>query len=106
MNNHRISDRSRYETYFQCPRKRYWNYEYAGRGIESVAIKVDLLYGGGIHSGMDELIRTGDMEEALKHLKLALEPIEETTPDGYNTKDELYAMGTGHLVIFSLVVPF
>ena len=89
----RVSDRSRYETTMSCWRKRYWNYEHKGRGLVGPGIKVDLLYGSGIHNGMDELIRTGNLDAAINHLKAALEPIEEMTPDGHPTKDELAAMG-------------
>jgi len=96
----RVSDRSRYETYFQCPRKRYWGYEHKGRGLSSPLVRVDLLYGGGIHNGMDELIRTGNLEAAINHLRTALQPVEEFTPDGHPTRDEFLAMGTGHLTIF------
>ena len=68
----RISDRSRYETTMSCARKRYWNYEHKGRGLVGPGIRVDLLYGTGIHNGMDELIRTNDMDAAINHLKTAL----------------------------------
>jgi len=96
----RVSDRSRYETWFQCPRKRYWQTEHNGRGITGEGVKVDLLYGTGIHAGLDELIRTDNLTAAINHVKAALAPIEETTPDGHPTRDELLAMGTGHLTIF------
>jgi len=96
----RVSDRSRYETTFNCWRKRYWGYEHKGRGITGHGTKVDLLYGKGIHAGLDELFRTGNLEPAINHLKGALEPITEETPDGHPTSDELTAMGTGHLTIF------
>jgi len=97
----RVSDRSLYETYFQCPRKRYWAYEHKGRGVtRSDLLKPDLLYGTGIHNGMDELTRTDNLDAAINHLKASLTPIEEITPDGHPTRDELLAMGTGHLTIY------
>jgi len=97
----RVSDRSRYETTFNCWRKRYWNYEHKGRGIVGQGVKVDLLYGKGVHAGLDELFRTGNLEAAINHVQTALEPITETTPDGHPTSDELLAMGAGHLTIFN-----
>jgi len=100
----RVSDRSRYECTFQCPRKRYFNYEYGGRGIVGMGFAEDLAFGSGIHNGLEELILTGDMDLALKRLEAEIEECEGETADGYPKKDEWYAMGYGMLSLFNNIV--
>ena len=96
----RVSDRSRYEEYFKCPRKRYFGYEYGGRGIVGMGFAEDLAYGSGIHNGLEELILTGDFDLALKRLEVEIAECEGETADGYPKKDEWYAMGYGMLSLF------
>jgi hypothetical protein len=97
----RVSDRSRYEEYFKCPRKRYWAYEYGGRGIQGVGKNEDLAFGAGVHNGMEELILTGDMDLALKRLEVEIADCTGETADGYSKYDEWYALGRGMLELFN-----
>jgi PD-(D/E)XK nuclease superfamily len=48
------TDRSRIETYEHCPRKRFWQYEYAGTGLEkSDDLKLDARIGTWVHNGIE-----------------------------------------------------
>jgi hypothetical protein len=48
------TDRSRIETYEHCPRKRFWQYEYAGTGLEkSDDLKLDARIGTFVHEGIE-----------------------------------------------------
>lgn len=44
-------DRSRATTDWQCPRKRYWGYEYDGQGLRSEEEGLNLFLGGVFHDG-------------------------------------------------------
>lgn len=51
-------DRSRRADFEKCPRKRYWGYEYRGRGIQSVGTTHSdwaLMTGIGVHAGIGNL---------------------------------------------------
>jgi len=100
----RVSDRSRYEEYFKCPRKRYYGYEYGGRGIVGLGSNEDLAFGSGIHNGLEELILTGDFDLALKRLEAEIKDVEGETADGYPKLDEFYALGYGMLSLFKTQV--
>lgn len=47
-----LYDRSRVTTDWQCPRKRYWQYEYEGRGVVSSNTHLELFMGTTIHDGL------------------------------------------------------
>jgi PD-(D/E)XK nuclease superfamily len=52
-----LTDRSRIECYQQCPRRRWWAYEYRGRGIEPVRGQPSYLaVGSAIHTGIGSLL--------------------------------------------------
>lgn len=53
----RFVDRSRITTDWTCPRKRYWQYEFGGRGIQPDVTSLELFLGTAIHDG---LARIGD----------------------------------------------
>src|SRR5258708_9057575 len=48
----RLYDRSRVTTDWQCPRKRFWQYEYAGKGIVSGNTNLELWLGITVHDGL------------------------------------------------------
>lgn len=51
-----LTDRSRIETAQKCMRKRYWEYEYDGRGVVPLkAESVALLIGSAVHAGLNML---------------------------------------------------
>lgn len=48
----RLYDRSRTVTDWVCPRKRYWNYEFAGKGIVPNTTALELFLGTTVHDGL------------------------------------------------------
>lgn len=64
-----IADRSRVMDYQACPRKRYWGYEYKGRGIQDVRVKIPLLVGGAVHVGVEHLLGGATLETSLLKAK-------------------------------------
>jgi hypothetical protein len=59
----KLYDRSRVTTDWTCPRKRFWNYEYNGRGIVSSNTSLDLFMGICLHDGLAGIARGFDIEE-------------------------------------------
>ena len=53
----RFIDRSRITTDWNCPRKRFWQYEFEGRGIVPDVTSLELFLGTAVHDG---LARIGD----------------------------------------------
>lgn len=58
-----IISRPRAETDWKCPRKRYWNYEYAGQGIVTTNTSIELLMGTVVHDGLAAIARGLDIDE-------------------------------------------
>lgn len=52
MSELRLYDRSRVTTDWTCPRKRYWQYEYDGKGIVSGNTHLELWMGTTVHDGL------------------------------------------------------
>lgn len=52
MSDLKLYDRSRVTTDWTCPRKRYLNYEYGGKGIVSSNTSLDLFMGTCLHDGL------------------------------------------------------
>jgi hypothetical protein len=48
----RLYDRSRVTTDWQCPRKRWWQYEYDGKGIVNGNTNLELYLGTTVHDGL------------------------------------------------------
>ncbi len=93
-----VTDRSRIECGWACPRKRYWAYEYNGWGLEPEGtVNVDLAYGLAFHEGAEILARGGTLAEALERAHGWTDKIEGVTIDGLPKKDEYYALAYGHL---------
>jgi hypothetical protein len=59
------TDRSRILTYQSCPRRRYWAYEHAGRGIAKKEASLPLALGRAVHEGCAEVLRGHDIETAV-----------------------------------------
>lgn len=55
-------DRSRVTTDWACPRRRFWNYEYARRGIAPVKRSIYLEVGDRIHTAMADLLLDGEVD--------------------------------------------
>lgn len=51
----RLYDRSRVTTDWQCPRKRFWQYEYGNRGIVSGNTHLELWLGTTVHDGLAQI---------------------------------------------------
>ncbi len=68
----RYIDRSRIIQYQRCPRSRWWQYEYQGKGIVPKALSIPLTTGTHVHAGSDPLLRNAmdgkdlDIEAAVK----------------------------------------
>jgi len=43
-------DRSRTESDHKCPRRRYWEYDYDGKGLQPVRLNQHLAFGGAVHN--------------------------------------------------------
>src|SRR3990167_5082600 len=48
----RFIDRSRITTDWACPRRRYWQYEFGGRGIQPDVTSLELFLGTALHDGL------------------------------------------------------
>lgn len=60
-----LFDRSRYEAYLDCPRLRYWQYEFKGKGIVPKTMNVPQSTGSMIHAGMAYLAAGHDLEKTV-----------------------------------------
>lgn len=68
----RYTDRSRTETDWTCPRARFWEYEYQGRGLRPVEPNADLTFGltiaalvEQVRQGQQPPLRVGTQEDVL-----------------------------------------
>ena len=61
-----LFDRSRVTTDWNCPRKRYWTYEYKGRGIVSSNTHLELFLGTTIHDGLAAFANQVPLEDVIK----------------------------------------
>lgn len=79
---------SRLNSYFQCPRLFWWNYEYKGSGLRGTKSPIPLAVGGAIHKGLESLLRgmeiepsiqqaVGEFRDRLQKSPLILEPTED-----------------------------
>jgi hypothetical protein len=72
----RLYDRSRVTTDWQCPRKRYWQYEYGGKGVVSGTSALELFMGTVLHDGLAAIARGVEIDliatEAQKQLYTGL----------------------------------
>ena len=59
------TDRSRVLAWQRCPRLRWWNYEYGGRGIVPLNLSIPLTTGAAVHEGLAELVAGNGIEAAL-----------------------------------------
>jgi len=71
----RYVDRSRALRYQACPRARFWEYEYRGRGLRPKSLRIPLTVGLWVHEGAAMMMRDvqgdreseGDAEAAVEH---------------------------------------
>lgn len=59
-------DRSRIVTYQDCPRRRWWNYHFEGKGIERRQTALPLVTGIAVHQALEGLLKGGDPEAVIK----------------------------------------
>lgn len=52
----RYVDRSRVLAQQSCPRKRYWQYEHQGRGIQPIRMSIPLVVGQMVHRGLEVIL--------------------------------------------------
>lgn len=55
-----LTDRTRIETWEKCPRKRFFQFEYEGRGLEPAderGLKLDARIGSGVHEGIEWAVK-------------------------------------------------
>jgi hypothetical protein len=72
MTDYIYTDRSRIECYEKCPRKRFWQYEFDGRGLEKDELKLDARIGNAVHQGIER-----GLSENIPAAEIALEAREE-----------------------------
>lgn len=58
-----LYDRSRVTTDWYCPRKRYWNYEYDGKGIVGDGIYLPIFTGSVLHDGLSAIAMKVDIDD-------------------------------------------
>lgn len=80
------TSRTAIQTYQQCPRKRYWQFHYNGQGIEPVKQSIPLVWGGGIHTGVEHLLKGDSVDDAVG---FALEAYSEACQDRSFDIDDL-----------------
>jgi hypothetical protein len=49
----------------KCPRKRWWEYEYMGRGLTGILKYLPLEAGGAVHSGLEQFLMGKPVQEAV-----------------------------------------
>lgn len=80
----RLYDRSRVTTDWQCPRRRYWQYEYAGKGVVTGTTALELHMGTVLHDGLAAIAGGASVDDiaplAYQQLYTAL-----ATEDDYDT---------------------
>lgn len=81
----KLYDRSRVTTDWTCPRKRFWNYEYKGKGIVENNTSFNLYFGTILHDGLSAIARGFDIEEISK---LAYESILQTLTENSTGAEE------------------
>jgi PD-(D/E)XK nuclease superfamily protein len=62
----RIISRSGHQTFRQCPRKYYYGYLKDGTGYAGKGVSLDLILGLAVHQGLESLLKTGDIEGAVR----------------------------------------
>lgn len=90
-----FADRSRFETYFQCPRKRFLNYHLDGKGVVPVGEKFDLTFGKAIHSHLERTLLQ------LPEIAFQMEPTGVYTPDNFDMAEESLALYNGLISTFT-----
>lgn len=97
----RVVDRSRIETYFKCPRQRYYGYEVGGTGITRVgSTPIDLAYGLAFHEAADVILGGGKWQDGYAAGLPKLASQEGLTVDGLRVADEYAALLYGHVRAF------
>lgn len=90
-----VFDRSRSEAYAKCPRKRFLEYEYPTgmevNGLQRKAHAVTLLTGGMVHRGLEHLLTSKLLGEAIA---VALELYDDTIAERGIMDDEVSQIGT------------
>lgn len=101
----RVTDRSRTETYYHCPAKRYLQYSYEGLGIVPELMSDDANFGLAIHRALAKgLSSTSKPDDLLAEMVLELSPenmtIQGNTPDGEPLYLEYFSLGFGFCYTF------
>lgn len=101
----KLYDRSRATSDWSCPRKRYWNYEYGGRGIVSASINQAFYMGSAIHDGLAAIAQFTSRDEdvpidaiaeaAQQQIYAALAGAEDNDSDTIQYANEQAALGEG-----------
>ncbi len=96
-----LTDRSRIEAYQHCPRHRYWEYEYKGRGIVAAGgMSTALMIGSLVHGGLKQMWMGGSYQLDSGTLP-PLAP--DATPYQHTRREELMALVEGILEAWRLV---
>lgn len=80
------TSRSAITDYQKCPRYRWWKYHYNQQGIEPIKQSIPLVWGGGIHVGVEYLLKGYTADNAVGY---ALESYSEACQDRKFDIDEL-----------------
>src|SRR3990167_825641 len=96
-----IFHRSGATTDWVCPRRRYWNYEYLGRGINPPETQYELYLGTIIHDGIAAMVHSVDIEDIVlagtKQLRTKLLEGRELDSDAQFLAEEQCALAEGLL---------
>ena len=93
-------DRSRVETQWACPRKRFYNYHYNGKGIVPAGESTHLLFGKAIHYLVEHCDKDIAVNPDLDQLLLTTE----ITPDNHQVSDEWRSLYSGMQLVFNTYV--
>lgn len=102
LSNHPILfHRSGATTDWLCPRRRFWNYEFLGRGIVAPETQLELYFGTLIHDGIDALVHSVSIDDivdkGVKQLRAKLLEGRELDSDAQFFAEEQCALAEGLL---------
>lgn len=106
--NLRLTDRSRIVTYRRCPRRRWWEYEYKGRGVVPRSTDLALTVGLAVHEGIHQLLVLSPTDMAVRFATEFFQRQAENrgihTEGGVLDIEEQVAMVEGLVRLFALEV--
>ena len=81
-----VYSRNRATIDWDCPRKRYWHYEYGGKGVVGTNTYLELYLGTSLHEGLAAFAKGVDIEEVATAARKQM--LDTLLPDEFHTKEE------------------